>query len=171
MPQSRSTSARHYSPEPSFGAVVLRPAKRKAFPKVPAALKLKMGPIRSVKLLKKEVRATKFIATDISAFTDGGEDEWGEEATVRHSAPVAADAARAVFFASRGGPGPAHLPDGGPLQAAFYGDDACRVLGVKSESLRGTLLAPPGMHLPPSPLTCWVLAGATASASPWRSRP
>ncbi len=70
---------------------------------------------------------------------------------------MAADAARAVFFASRGGPAPAQLPDRAPLEAAFYGDDACKVLGVKSDSLRGTLFAPPGMYLPPGPLTCWAL--------------
>jgi hypothetical protein len=150
---------RSYSPEPTAGAEFHQLAKKKAAKKAQAPPKIKIGPIRSglAKLLKKEIRATKFLATDISAFTDGGEDEWGEEATVRFATPMTADAARAVFFTSRGGPAPAQLPDGAPLEATFLGDDAYKVLGVKSESVRGTLFAPPGMHLPPGPLTCWAL--------------
>ena len=119
--------------------------------------KVRVGPARSalVKELKKAIRKAQFLATDLAAFTEGNEDTWGSPETVHAAAPMPADVARTLFFSVLGARG--GVADGLALETKLYGGPACRALGVRPESLRGMLFAPPGMQLPPGQLSCWAI--------------
>jgi hypothetical protein len=133
------------------------PKKARAGPKAP---KVRVGPERSnlMKALKKEIRGVKFLATDLSAFADAGDDQWGTAETVRAAAPMQADVARALFQPSAEAAGAEAQAAGGPCwETRLYGDKALRALGVRAATLRGTLYAPPGMQVPARQLRCWAI--------------
>jgi hypothetical protein len=133
------------------------PKKARAGPKTP---KVRVGPERSIliKALKKEIRGVKFLATDLSAFADAADDQWGTAETVRAAAPMQADVARALFQPSAEAAGAEALASGGPCwETRLYGDKALRALGVRAATLRGNLFAPPGMQVPAQKLRCWAI--------------